>query len=217
MMSNKEAYVQRLQDVFRRIDEHHSGDITIEELHKHLCDEHIQAYLSTLELDSADAWTLFKLLDTDETNVISIEDFVEGCMKLKGAAKSIDMAQMKLENKWMMKKMESFMAYVEQQFKSIEKLRELDVPQFNELANLQCREAPRMFSRLKDLIGTNGSARGSSSTEHRMQFTAPTACSPMHPVRPQDVMLTVNASQSPGPKKVGPKCDFDSISIAASG
>merc|ERR1712183_570020 len=36
-------------------------------------------------------WALFRMLDDDDSGVIDIEEFCEGCMRLKGEARSYDL------------------------------------------------------------------------------------------------------------------------------
>lgn len=54
----------------------------------------MNVFFAMLGLDSSDAKTLFQLLDQDEEDEeVKIEEFVHGCLRLKGYAKSIDLAQ----------------------------------------------------------------------------------------------------------------------------
>jgi len=70
-------------------------------------DDKLRNYLEALDLTVEDGWTLFKLLDRQETNCVDISDFVDGCLRLKGQAKGIDLARMMYENKWIMEKLAS--------------------------------------------------------------------------------------------------------------
>merc|ERR1711920_38806 len=67
----------------------------------HVQDERVVAYFATLDLQASDAITLFELLDsqTHDERGIAIDDFVHGCLRLKGPAKSADMAAMMAECK----------------------------------------------------------------------------------------------------------------------
>merc|ERR1719502_1895787 len=58
-----------------------------------LSDPSTQTFLGGLDLNVDDAWELFKLLDTDESNHIDVEEFVSGCLRLKGQAKAMDIAK----------------------------------------------------------------------------------------------------------------------------
>jgi len=115
-ITNKKMHVDRIKKLFKEIDSDQSGHITIKEFERHLGSESVQAYFATLELDPSDAWTLFKLLDWDSSHAIDIDEFVLGCMRLKGAARSADMARLTYEHKWLITRMTSFIRYTEEQF-----------------------------------------------------------------------------------------------------
>merc|ERR1712217_338711 len=81
------------------LDEDHSGTITLDELLRVLDDPIIRARFTLLELDPSSATDLFKLLDTDESGSVSVDEFIMTCIRLKGSAKSVDQATMFLEQK----------------------------------------------------------------------------------------------------------------------
>lgn len=122
----KGKHMERIQLLFQSIDTDGSGDITIKELEKVMNDKAMQAYLEALELDASDAWTLFKLLDTDAKHTIDCDDFMMGCMRLKGAAKAIDVAQLLYENRQLKQTLGCFMNVIEEK---LEKLEVVAVPQ----------------------------------------------------------------------------------------
>jgi hypothetical protein len=47
-------------------------------------DERVKAWFKMLDMDVDDAWTLFQLLDRDETGLIEFDEFVNGCLHLQG-------------------------------------------------------------------------------------------------------------------------------------
>mmetsp|Transcript_32860 Transcript_32860/g.90661 ORF Transcript_32860/g.90661 Transcript_32860/m.90661 type:complete len:577 (-) Transcript_32860:101-1831(-) len=102
-IANKASYVKRMQALFKNVDSDDSGVITYEELEQHLGDRQVRAFFESMDLETSDAWTLFKLLDRDMTHEIDIEEFVDGCLRLRGVAKSIDMARLLHETKWALK------------------------------------------------------------------------------------------------------------------
>merc|ERR1712176_265111 len=51
------------------------------------------------QLDTSDARELFNLLDVDENEEIGIEEFILGCKRLRGQAKSSDVATLIRESK----------------------------------------------------------------------------------------------------------------------
>merc|ERR1719433_1914203 len=69
-----------------------SGSLSVEEFEKHVEDEKIQAYLKSRQIDIGQVRTLFTLLDIDQTGDLSMDEFVQGIMRLKGNASSMDLA-----------------------------------------------------------------------------------------------------------------------------
>eukprot|EP00927_Polykrikos_kofoidii_P051429 TRINITY_DN45232_c0_g1_i1.p1 TRINITY_DN45232_c0_g1~~TRINITY_DN45232_c0_g1_i1.p1 ORF type:complete len:699 (-),score=129.07 TRINITY_DN45232_c0_g1_i1:6-2102(-) len=102
LMQNKSQYVEKIrtqfQTMFDQMD-NGAGEVTVGEFSKHLRNDTVQAYFALLELEITDAWVLFKLLDSDCSGSIDAEEFVDGCLRLKGQARSIDLAKMRRENK----------------------------------------------------------------------------------------------------------------------
>jgi len=74
-----------------------------------MADEQVIAYFAVMGLEAGDAWDLFKLLDTDKSAEIDLDEFVYGCMKLRGTAKTIDVAKLSYDNKLMRSKLATFM------------------------------------------------------------------------------------------------------------
>lgn len=100
-MENREELILIMQQVFNELDTNNSGALSLEEFERHIDDEKIVAYLSSLGLDVNQVRTLFVLLDVDQTGEVDIEEFVQGCLRLKGGAKSLDMAIIKYQVEWL--------------------------------------------------------------------------------------------------------------------
>lgn len=101
----KTKCVNQIKNLFRHIDTDGSGKITIQEFENRLKDDMVQAYFASLTLEVQDAWMLFKLLDTGKDHSIDIDEFVDGCLRLRGHAKGVDMAKIMLDNKSILKKL----------------------------------------------------------------------------------------------------------------
>eukprot|EP00929_Paragymnodinium_shiwhaense_P118110 TRINITY_DN897_c1_g1_i1.p1 TRINITY_DN897_c1_g1~~TRINITY_DN897_c1_g1_i1.p1 ORF type:complete len:647 (+),score=81.27 TRINITY_DN897_c1_g1_i1:41-1942(+) len=97
MMSNKKRFVEAISEqfssMFHRFSSQH-GSITAEAFAEHFHVKCVQEYFALLELDTSDAYMLFRLLDEDGSGAINVEEFVDGCLRLKGAARSIDLAKL---------------------------------------------------------------------------------------------------------------------------
>lgn len=49
--------------------------------------------LSSRFEDVWDAWSFFKMLDLDESGAVDMEEFLMGCLRVRGAAKAIDISK----------------------------------------------------------------------------------------------------------------------------
>eukprot|EP00929_Paragymnodinium_shiwhaense_P034654 TRINITY_DN1881_c1_g1_i1.p1 TRINITY_DN1881_c1_g1~~TRINITY_DN1881_c1_g1_i1.p1 ORF type:complete len:601 (+),score=88.67 TRINITY_DN1881_c1_g1_i1:49-1851(+) len=105
MVTNKRRFVDALSEQFASMLKQFSGGenseagLSLEAFEAHMHVKSVREYFALLELDSSDAWMLFKLLDVDGSGIIDVEEFVEGCLRLKGAARSIDLAKLSMEYK----------------------------------------------------------------------------------------------------------------------
>merc|ERR1712217_313402 len=89
------------------------GEITLQELQDHTNNEDLKAYFSGLGITAEKAWDIFKLIDEDYTGTVSMQEFVEGCLRLRGPAKHIDVACVIYEVRRMQKKFSEFMKFTE--------------------------------------------------------------------------------------------------------
>mmetsp|Transcript_37526 Transcript_37526/g.100020 ORF Transcript_37526/g.100020 Transcript_37526/m.100020 type:complete len:183 (-) Transcript_37526:38-586(-) len=87
----REKYVVEMREIFLDLDEDASGTMTLEELTRGLKDPRVQSYFTALGLELHDTARLFNLIDDDGSGDVSIDEFLDGCLRLKGEAKSIDM------------------------------------------------------------------------------------------------------------------------------
>eukprot|EP00930_Biecheleria_cincta_P071484 TRINITY_DN58994_c0_g1_i1.p1 TRINITY_DN58994_c0_g1~~TRINITY_DN58994_c0_g1_i1.p1 ORF type:complete len:696 (+),score=132.23 TRINITY_DN58994_c0_g1_i1:144-2231(+) len=88
-LSRVKEYSRNIKKFFAEADHDRSGHLTWDEFEAYLENDEVKAYFQTLELDVSEAHVLFKLLAGDDEEV-SIEEFCDGCMRLKGKARSID-------------------------------------------------------------------------------------------------------------------------------
>merc|ERR1712032_315427 len=96
------GYIEKIRELFDSVDTDRSGTITMAELEAMMHSEEMQAYFEALELDASDGWTLFKLMDRDGSNVVDVEEFIMGCMRLRGSARNIDIAKLSSDHRWFM-------------------------------------------------------------------------------------------------------------------
>merc|ERR1711933_639030 len=84
---------------FDELDEDCNGEISWHEFEKHLETEEVVGDLSALEINVSRARALFKLLDVNASGTISVDEFVMGCLRLKGGAKTLDVGTLMYETR----------------------------------------------------------------------------------------------------------------------
>jgi len=96
LLSTRKVYYDTLREqfaaMFKRLKTTTDGTVSFEDFKDQFETQAVHEYFALLDLDISDAYMLFTLLDEDESGGIDIEEFVEGCLRLKGAARSIDLA-----------------------------------------------------------------------------------------------------------------------------
>mmetsp|Transcript_29087 Transcript_29087/g.68554 ORF Transcript_29087/g.68554 Transcript_29087/m.68554 type:complete len:628 (+) Transcript_29087:36-1919(+) len=96
-MRKQAAQVQVLRHVFQEINSHHTDTISMQDLQDAMGADKLSSFFESMGISTGDVWTLFKVIDTDGSGAIDMEEFVSGCMRLHGPAKSLDIAKMEFE------------------------------------------------------------------------------------------------------------------------
>lgn len=86
---SKEKYVSSLEDIFLEADDDGNGVITRAEMDAAVSNPVVLHYLSILEIEVHEVEPLFDLLD-DGDGQVTIKEFCQGIMRLKGQARSLD-------------------------------------------------------------------------------------------------------------------------------
>merc|ERR1719161_1462196 len=91
--------LEYLRDIFEDADEDKSGTMDLSEFEKAMEDKTVQKKLRLIDLPVQDAKELYNILDADGSGSLSIDEFIGGCLRLKGHAKSKDLlaVQMSVE------------------------------------------------------------------------------------------------------------------------
>jgi len=98
-LSQRDSELMTMKQIFDEADTDQSGSISWDEFENHLGDPRVRAHLRSLGLEFEEARALFQLLDIDKSGDIAIDEFVFGLLRLKGGAKSVDLATLMYENK----------------------------------------------------------------------------------------------------------------------
>eukprot|EP00927_Polykrikos_kofoidii_P081891 TRINITY_DN7986_c0_g1_i3.p1 TRINITY_DN7986_c0_g1~~TRINITY_DN7986_c0_g1_i3.p1 ORF type:complete len:759 (-),score=123.21 TRINITY_DN7986_c0_g1_i3:170-2374(-) len=143
-------YSTLLRKLFFDIDAESSGTITLGAFERYMQDKTVKAYFQSLGLHVNEAWSLFKLIDKDREHAINIEDFVEGCLRMRGNAKSLEVNEMMYQNRWMMDKMVDVLDVIEEflvpLFKSGSEQVSPSSPSLGRFPSAQFSFSPHIFS-----------------------------------------------------------------------
>merc|ERR1712050_473442 len=71
------------------------------------------AYFEALKIDVSEACALYRLIGTDMSGSVEIEEFVSGFRKLGGESRASDVAFLRFELQWLMKNFDAFVESVE--------------------------------------------------------------------------------------------------------
>eukprot|EP00931_Biecheleriopsis_adriatica_P060159 TRINITY_DN36114_c0_g1_i1.p1 TRINITY_DN36114_c0_g1~~TRINITY_DN36114_c0_g1_i1.p1 ORF type:complete len:610 (+),score=102.00 TRINITY_DN36114_c0_g1_i1:25-1854(+) len=111
-MHKTAAYVKNLEDIFHAADVSGDGLISEQELLDLLGDKGVVTYLEALDLEVHQGTALFHLLD-DGDGQITYDEFIDGILRFKGPARSIDLIAMQLDCQKMHKDLRSLITCLE--------------------------------------------------------------------------------------------------------
>jgi len=112
-----EAFKDDVRALFKVIDDDQSGSVSWEEFQHHMGMEEMNAYLKALEIDVKDAEFFFLLLAQHSPNgEVGIDMFLDGCQRLKGDAKMIDVQTISCQIRVLHKSQEQVQRYMETMF-----------------------------------------------------------------------------------------------------
>eukprot|EP00437_Effrenium_voratum_P046692 CAMPEP_0181537152 /NCGR_PEP_ID=MMETSP1110-20121109/75199_1 /TAXON_ID=174948 /ORGANISM="Symbiodinium sp., Strain CCMP421" /LENGTH=622 /DNA_ID=CAMNT_0023668705 /DNA_START=60 /DNA_END=1926 /DNA_ORIENTATION=- len=118
-----------VQRIFHSADVGDSGRLTLEAFSRCLKQNAwVAAYFAGLDIGADDAGTIFTLMDTNGSGDITVEEFVQGTMKLKGHAKSIDIFAIMFDMTRLGLQVQKLCSLVEDQFRDVKRMVEPERP-----------------------------------------------------------------------------------------
>lgn len=105
-LEDKRRYVDTLKELFASWDDNGDNKCSLQEFMAHISDETTQALLRSLEIETRDATTLFGMLDADGSGQVDLDEFVTGCITLRGGAKAVHMEKLTMFNETFQKQLE---------------------------------------------------------------------------------------------------------------
>jgi len=105
-----------IEKLFQEADADGSNSLSWTELKVHMRDPKVKAYFQALDMDVHHAQDLYKLLDKDGDDQLTLEEFLEGTIRLRGQARSIDINLVMQKTDDILRNMTNFVKFAETQF-----------------------------------------------------------------------------------------------------
>eukprot|EP00437_Effrenium_voratum_P071045 CAMPEP_0181504156 /NCGR_PEP_ID=MMETSP1110-20121109/57342_1 /TAXON_ID=174948 /ORGANISM="Symbiodinium sp., Strain CCMP421" /LENGTH=151 /DNA_ID=CAMNT_0023632991 /DNA_START=204 /DNA_END=659 /DNA_ORIENTATION=+ len=97
LMVDKHELKNVLTKLFREMDVNDDGSVCYKEFKQCMQDEKVKNLFEALDLGPGDAKQLFKVLDVNKDNVLGVDEFLDGCTKIQGNAKAIDLFELSMQ------------------------------------------------------------------------------------------------------------------------
>jgi len=105
LIDQKSIYSERIKSFFQDLDITGEGLVTLEEFEERMSDSKVKAYFEALELDTSDIRSLFHVMELEPgAQEIYLEEFVEGCLRLKGGASNLALAKLTRSQELLMRR-----------------------------------------------------------------------------------------------------------------
>lgn len=140
ILENKEAHLAKIKTLFQSLGgggkEEEMNFITFPVFEEKINTPEVRDYFESLRLDIWDAWTFFKMLDMDGGGTIPLDEFLLGCLRLRGTARAVDVGRVIYDQQWVMKNFGKFQTHVEVELQTLKEtleslVEELAAPMFS--------------------------------------------------------------------------------------
>jgi len=94
-----EYMMNHVRDLFKQADPDGTQVMDLEAFQAQLDHEPMQEFFKAIDVDISEAESVFRLLDSDDSGEIEMEEFLNGCLHLRGPAKAIELSVLMHETK----------------------------------------------------------------------------------------------------------------------
>lgn len=115
ILATKQANIEKIRHLFEKIDVEETGVITYKMIESCVTSDEVQTMCESIGIDVWDAWSFFKLLDVDAGGAVEIGEFLEGCLRLRGEARAMDVVKILHDQGWLIRNQSRFWTYMEEQ------------------------------------------------------------------------------------------------------
>ncbi|CAE7225609.1 CACNA1H [Symbiodinium necroappetens] len=115
----EEAHRAKIRRLFSQFGGEDCTTITFAMFEETIKSPEVREYFESLGLDIWDAWSFFKLLDLDAGGEVEIDEFLMGCLRLRGNARAVDVGKLIHDQTWLIKMFGRFQCHVEDQLSQL--------------------------------------------------------------------------------------------------
>eukprot|EP00927_Polykrikos_kofoidii_P084329 TRINITY_DN8850_c0_g2_i1.p1 TRINITY_DN8850_c0_g2~~TRINITY_DN8850_c0_g2_i1.p1 ORF type:complete len:768 (+),score=103.33 TRINITY_DN8850_c0_g2_i1:77-2305(+) len=126
--------VNSAKELFDKLDLDKRGSISVVEFQSQLDTPLMSEYLREIDVDPSEASFLFEILDINDSGHIDCDEFLSGCVRLKGPAKALDLLVFVRETRCMFIRMLSERKNIEARLQRIDQA--LDLTSFSGTASM---------------------------------------------------------------------------------
>lgn len=119
ILATKQANIDKIRHLFEKIDVEETGVITYKMIESCVTSNEVQLMCESIGIDVWDAWSFFKLLDVDAGGAVEIGEFLEGCLRLRGEARAMDVVKILHDQGWLIRNQSRFWIYMEEQMEEV--------------------------------------------------------------------------------------------------
>jgi voltage-gated sodium channel len=119
---NQRRVQAEVKRIFKHADSDKSGTLTYQELENHLHNSWVKAYFAGIDMDASEAGSMFTIMDLDGSGEVDVDEFVDGCLKMKGYAKSIDVMAMMYDASKNSERLDEFCRQTQENMRYIEEM-----------------------------------------------------------------------------------------------
>lgn len=158
----KEIYLRHIRAIFLQIDTDESGSVSQQEIENIFSDDSMSHLLEALEITAFDARSMFKLLDRDGSGLIDIDEFCNGCLRLKGEAKSFDIQCLIYESQRLITKTTALIGHLEESVNDLKDTMTAGTASINNNIRLTTRQTRNTSAPHPSILRSSMDAAGST-------------------------------------------------------
>jgi len=124
--AEKDIYIVRnARRIFMAVDRSKAGTITWDNFQSALAHPRMQKFFEAVDIRPTEARTLFELLDTSGDGEISADEFLNGCLRVRGHSKALDLLILSREVSSLFDKQQAFNWHLSRMSKTLSCTKEL--------------------------------------------------------------------------------------------